>query len=92
MDGTCCPQTTLPMRWARTNLISPLLTFLSSFMAAKSFVRWLVFNFNSVGRPARWKRLAMRADSFSGSPVSACESFAAATCPIEMASPWRYFP
>jgi len=37
--GIFCPQTTLPIFLARTNLISPPLTFLSSFIAAKSFFR-----------------------------------------------------
>ena len=53
---------------ASTNLISPPLTFLSSFIAAKSFLRCAVFSLTSVGRPARLNRGVDAFDSRIGRP------------------------
>src|SRR6266481_4483144 len=90
--GTSCPNSALPILRARTNFILPPLTFLSRRMAANSLFRCAASNFTCVGRPARWKRPATRCTSDSGNPSGWDESLAAATCPIEIASPCKYLP
>ena len=75
--GTSWPNSTAPIRRASTNLISPALTFLSSFIAGSIFRLSAALRFNWVGSPARRKRRSMRSTSLAGRPRTCAESFAA---------------